>query len=151
MTTREFISKTYNTPATRERNCSSVFTDYQGVVYSYGYHYPLAFNVRGMDFINTAGYSNTTAKHINWAFQALPADAISVQLHRDEARVIAGGVASDHEKLEAIKNALTRELDILKAQMLAKKRKDTMIYRNLKQNFDRVFDAWTTVITNGGY
>lgn len=57
-----------------DRQCSSV-SYWGGVLYSYGHHYPLMFYVQARDgnrvlFVNTSGYSNTTAKHINWAFSA---------------------------------------------------------------------------------
>lgn len=68
MTTADFIAKTFNTTNDKwgrygyERRCSSVFTDRDGNVYSYGYHYPLLFTIGGLTFINTTGYSSTTAK-----------------------------------------------------------------------------------------
>lgn len=39
-----------------------------GVLYSYGLHYPLLFVVKGKKFVNTKWYSNTTAKHIRTAY-----------------------------------------------------------------------------------
>lgn len=38
-----------------------------GVLYSYSYHYPLLFKVKGELFVNNTGYSVTTAKHIGYA------------------------------------------------------------------------------------
>ena len=58
-----------------DKRCSSVIFS-SGVLYSYGYHYPLMWTVDSRDgrgtvlFVNTRGYSVTTAKHINWAFRA---------------------------------------------------------------------------------
>ena len=138
MTTAEFIAKTYNTTATRERRCSSVFTDYQGTVYSYGYHYPLAFRVAGLDFINEQGYSNTTAKHIAWARQALGYQYHGVKLWREDARVIADSYATDEQKLAVIKRALYREHASLIEQMANKKRKNTQVYEHLMNEAARV-------------
>lgn len=53
----------------KSSQCSSVGY-WGGVLYSYGSHYPLMFKVNDVLFINTSGYSNTTAKHINWAWSA---------------------------------------------------------------------------------
>lgn len=140
MTTRDFIAKTYNTTAARERRCSSVFTDYQGTVYSYGYHYPLAFNINGLDFVNTRGYSNTTAKHISWAQRALNYEHVSVEINRDDAQVIISSYASDSEKLDIVRAALQRQASDLMAQMQSKKRRDTWVYKNLEGNLAIVLD-----------
>lgn len=138
MTTAEFIKKTYNTTNEKwgkhgyDRWCSSVRTDKHGNVYSYGSHYPLAFHVAGLDFVNDAGYSSTTSKHIGWAKQAIGYNNYtSVKLWREEARVIADEYATEQQKLEAIKTALKREYDDWKEQVESKKRKDTQIYEYL--------------------
>lgn len=67
MTSAEFISKNFGVASTKDRKCSSVFADNDGNIYSYGYHYPLLFKIGDLTFRNNTGYSNTTAKHINWA------------------------------------------------------------------------------------
>lgn len=151
MTTREFIQKTYNTTNERwgthgyDRWCSSVKTDKNGTVYSYGSHYPLAFRVNYMDFINTSGYSNTTAKHINWAWQAVGYDAIGVKLWREDAQVIASDYTTEDQKIQAIKNALRREILSLKEQMQAKKRKNTQVYAHLEYQLEQVQQSWNKV------
>lgn len=136
MTTRDFIARTYNTEATRERHCSSVFTDYSGQVYSYGYHYPLAFNLKGLDFVNTQGYSNTTAKHISWAWAAVGYHANSVKLWREDAQVIAGSYHTEDEKIAAVHRALERELLGLRQEMDGKKRKDTRVFAQLEARYN---------------
>lgn len=136
MTTKDFIGKTYNTTSTRERWCSSVFTDYEGTVYSYGYHYPLAFHVKGLDFINTRGYSNTTARHILWAKQALDYQYIGVELERHD--VDSMRYASDDDKLAIILEALKRQEAELKDEMSSKTRKDTQVYRSLQDREDTI-------------
>lgn len=138
MTTQEFIEKTYNTTSTRERRCSSVFTDNDGTVYSYGYHYPLAFKVAGLDFVNTAGYSATTGKHITWAWRAVGYNAIGVELWREEARVIAASYSTEVEKLEAIKTALERQEHELRSEMGTKKRTNTHVYAYLTRRYNKV-------------
>lgn len=146
MTTRDFIRKTYNTTSDKERQCSSVFTDNIGTVYSYGYHYPLAFRVAGRDFVNTAGYSNTTAKHINWAWQAVGYHAISVELNRDDARVISDSCSLKHEKLETIRQAIVRKHTEVTDQMLAKKRKDTWVYSDLQRQASELANSLAKVM-----
>jgi hypothetical protein len=138
MTTQEFISKTYNVPATRERKCSSVFTDYEGVVYSYGYHYPLAFHLKGLDFVNVRGYSSTTAKHICWAKQAMNYEYIGVKLSSDDVFRFTRGYATDEQKLHTIKKALAREWDSISEQLRSKKRTDTQVYADLAKQLNQV-------------
>lgn len=152
MTTAEFIKKTYNTKNEKwgkhgyDRWCSSVKTDKHGTVYSYGSHYPLAFHVAGLDFVNDAGYSSSTSKHILWAKQAIGySNHISVKLWREEARVIADEYATEQQKLEAIKTALRRELLDIKQQMQAKKRKNTQVYAHLEYQLEQVQGYWNRV------
>lgn len=134
MTTAEFIKKTYNTTSTRERRCSSVFTDEDGVVYSYGYHYPLLFKVEGLDILNVNGYSNTTAKHINWARQAV-SNPVEVELRGARLPLT----------LKDIQVKLGAQLTELKAQLDSKKRKDTQVYAQLEWQFNRVLANYNRV------
>lgn len=151
MTTAEFIKKTYNTTNDKwtkegyDRRCSSVLTSRIGVVFSYGYHYPLAFHVAGLDFINEAGYSNTTSKHIGWARAALNYNYVGVKLNREEAVVIGNEYITDDNKLEAIKRALERELKNITDTILTKKRKDTQVYKNLEYEQARVMHELSKV------
>lgn len=133
MTSSDFIAKTYNTTSDKDRRCSSVFTDYNGTVYSYGHHYPLAFHINGLDYINEAGYSSTTSKHIAWARRALGYSSyIGVKLWRDEAQTIASSWATQEQKLKAIKVALYRQHSEILEQLASKKRTNTWIYANLQ-------------------
>lgn len=125
MTTQDFIAKTYGTTSDRERRCSSVFADYRGNVYSYGYHYPLVFNVDGLDFVNCTGYSSTTAKHIAWAKRAVP-NAIEVWL---PPRTFFDG-AVDYNLDDMISALHSEERDIVR-RMRATKRKNTAKYQAL--------------------
>lgn len=134
MTTRDFIARTYNTTATRDRQCSSVFTDYDGNVYSYGYHYPLLFNIGGLDFINVQGYSSTTARHIHWARQAEPY-AIEVELRGARLPLT----------LDDIEAKLGARVVELKQQLDSKKRKNTQVYASLEHEFNKVLANYHTV------
>lgn len=134
MTTAQFIARTYDTEATRERFCSSVFTDYEGNVYSYGYHYPLLFKVEGLDILNVNGYSNTTAKHINWARQAV-SNPIEVELRGARLPLT----------LKDIQVKLGSQLVELKDQMDSKKRKDTQVYKQLEWRYARVAENYNRV------
>lgn len=145
MTTQDFITKTYNTASDNDRQCSSVFTDRKGTVYSYGYHYPLAFNVAGLDFVNDSGYSSTTSKHICWAWRAVPSGAIGVPLWRPEAQVISSSYDSDHGKLQAILTALKRKRDTLATERDSKKRTDTWVYSSLQHQIDILNTSINTV------
>ena len=144
MTTRDFIAKTYNTTATRERFCSSVFTDYDGNVYSYGYHYPLAFHVAGLDFVNNQGYSSSTSKHIGWAQSAIGyGNYINVKLWREDSQALK--YATDQEKLDVIVTALERELASVQKEMSEKVRKDTRVYSHLKDQEDYICNSLNKV------
>lgn len=136
MTTREFIERTYNTESTKERRCSSVFTDHHGQVYSYGLHYPLAFNVKSLDLVNVRGYSSTTSKHIRWARRAL-GNAIDVNISHADARVISSFYATPDDKLHVILKALELEIKGLIELRDSKKRKDTAVYYAIENGLAR--------------
>lgn len=136
-TTKEFIKKNYNVPSTRERRCSSVFADNKGNIYSYGWHYPLLFEVDGLNFINTMGYSNTTARHISWAWSAMDySGVIPVDLPRGTSARVT---------LAEIKDILTKQLKEVTDEMVAKKRKDTSVYGYLIYRAERISKSLTQV------
>lgn len=121
MTTREFIAQALN--GTTKRDIVSSVLRHGDTVYSYGSHYPLARVIRGKVFVNSAGYSNTTSKHICWAREAasdLGLEAISVPL-----------TSGDGLDVQGIIRSATREHKRLKDIMAAKKRKNTMVYDRL--------------------
>ena len=146
MTTAQFIYNTYATRATSERRCSSVITDTEGTVYSYGYHYPLLIRVGEFDVLNTRGYSNTTAKHIHWARHAVSKDVIEAKLSRDEGNTVSNRHATTDQQLEALEGALARELKEIMDEMEKKPRKDTQVYRNLQAEHDRVYNSLKRVM-----
>lgn len=143
MTTREFIAKTINTSSDKLRTCSSVFTDYNGVVYSYGYHYPLAVIIDGVGYVNNRGYSNTTAKHINWAFSAL----------RDQGYTALGvpllPVNSPLGRREFDKHSIeisaSAELARLIELAASKKRQDTWVYKDIQRQIENIKEVLATV------
>ena len=67
MRTEDFIAKNRLASDGISRTCASVCSDGHGNIYSYGYHYPLLVKVGNAHFVNDAGYSATTAKHIAYA------------------------------------------------------------------------------------
>lgn len=140
MTTRDFIARWHGVKDGTERWCSSVFKNGRGDIFSYGYHYPLLFEVAGQWFINDAGYSNTTARHIYWAKQALGYSATPVKLNGSQARVIANN-NSTTDKLTAVRQALHEEHGQLRRDMLSKKRRDTKVYAHLRAELARVTKA----------
>lgn len=68
MKTKDFIAKWYGVADGEEKRCSSVFKNGKGNIYSYGYHYPLLFDIAGITFRNVKGYSTSTANHISWCW-----------------------------------------------------------------------------------
>lgn len=126
MTTRGFIEKVYATPSDHERRCSSVWADYRGNVYSYGRHYPLAFQVGGLDFVNCSGYSNTTSRHIGWAQQALGYDCIEVCLPHNRTWY------PEDLTLEDMLKYLNLEHEDILRRMSEKKRHDTQVFKALE-------------------
>lgn len=139
MTTREFIARNFGVPQDKVRWCSSVCVDERGYIYSYGAHYPLAFSIAGLTFINTQGYSNTTARHISWAMQEI--DAIQVKLDRDSAIIVSGSYYNAKEKIDKILRCLHIELGRVQDVMSTKKRKDTFVYQDLLAQEERLTTA----------
>lgn len=68
--------------------CGNVFFE-NGIIYSYGYHFPIAKHVEGKNAIlmTTRGYSNTTAKHISKVRQSIPS-YVSVTYCHNPANLI---------------------------------------------------------------
>lgn len=129
MTSREFIEKALR-DTTKKTWCSSVTShkDLGGgiTVYSYGWHYPLVKIINGYAFVNDKGYSNTTAKHINWAFSA--ASNIVGWHNVFHAPLFDGGSLNKRDIIAGAEKELAR----LRAEMAGKKRQDTRVFDWLK-------------------
>lgn len=145
MTTRDFIANNLGYTPSKETWCSSVLQDTSGNFYSYGYHYPLLFKVAGHWFVNTRGYSNTTAKHINWAWSAVDYNATAVELNREDARVISSSWASDTDKLNVLARATAEMVARATEERDSKKRKDTQVYAHLTDVLGRARASQTAV------
>lgn len=148
MTTREFINKNIGVPSPKDRQCSSVFADRSGNLYSYGYHYPLLFKVGNKLFRNVTGYSNSTAKHINWAGDnnaidvclsgcnqyswrnSENADKVPNLLYLRGYGDINGDL--DQKLMQAIIADLKAEIADILERMNSKKRHDTQVYKMLE-------------------
>lgn len=87
MTTQEWIYNKIGYQQSEWKYFASVAVDPDGVVYSYGSHYPLAVIIDGRGYVNRRGYSATTAKHIGWAYSAL-ADRLGPVARRDQRRTL---------------------------------------------------------------
>lgn len=153
MTTQEFIKRQFGNSDGKDKSLSSVWKSGEGNIYSYGRHYPLLFTIDGVDFVNSTGYSNTTAKHINWAKAASNYTAIEVWLDGCNLYTWNNPENSDKvpsllrlaeygmtpEILKALKKAilrdLTNEIADIRDRMDAKTRKDTKIYASLVDEF----------------
>lgn len=129
MKTSTFIQSVVGKSQDRERTCSSVLVDNQGIVYSYGYHYPLATIIDGLGIVNDRGYSSSTGKHIGWANAAL---AERVGYDRLLRIPLIGNLFTIDKLIESARVELNRLRDI----MTTKKRKDTYVYQNLKRQAD---------------
>lgn len=143
MRTRDFLA--INIGAEREKSFSSVFVDSHGVAYSYGYHYPLAAIIDGVGFVNTRGYSITTAKHIAWAYSALQSrinSVYGVPMRNGESMT-----------LEGVRAAALVELAHLEQVMSTKKRHDTFIYQDLERqsaNMSEILSVTADSALSGG-
>lgn len=141
MKTQDFIAREFGNNDGRIKNCSSVVKDVDGNIYSYGSHYPLVFKVFGVTFINTAGYSTTTARHILWARRAVY-DPIEIKLPRNfrlgNHKVAYGD--NTPLALEYFKTVLVDQAVELQMQILKKKRKDTLIYKGMEHELNRLQD-----------
>lgn len=123
MRTVEWIAKNAGKADGRIKQFNSVVKDENGVIYSYGWHYPLLFKVKGLWFVNNAGYSVTTSRHISWAHQAVEYKAYKV--------IVPGEHRYGIEGAEQVENWLADEMTELILEMSKKKRKNTGVYQNL--------------------
>lgn len=153
MQTRDFIQNNiprlgWRNSDGKARRCSSVIYD-DGVIYSYGSHYPMLFKIDPVDsqsrypipgdpgvlFINTSGWSVSTARQIRWCWQAVTCAgqrAFSVKIPRrysypletrhvityltDELEAIALRFYGLHKNAHALESALiSRSQQIVEA------------------------------------
>lgn len=153
MTTQEYISRNFGLPSNQHKYFASIAKDINGNIYSYGNHYPLLFKVGNKVFRNTAGYSNSTAKHINWAGGH---GAIDVELqgcnqytwnNQENSNKVPYllnlakyGMSKKLERalLKAVLNSLEAQKQQLEEDMASKKRKDTRIYAVMQEQLNRV-------------
>jgi hypothetical protein len=145
MTSQDFIEREFQNADGREKTHSSIYKDGNGQIYSYGTHYPLLFTVEGRTFVNTAGYSNTTAKHISWAWSAVNYDAVAVELDYNARGVIASSYAPESEKLSEVVRCLRKKRQSIVNEMTSKKRQDTQVYKWLEHDLNKVCSSLATV------
>jgi len=63
----DWIRKYYCSDDLERYNSNKSLLSLSGDIYNYGDHYPLMFEFREFDIINTQGFGVTTARHINLA------------------------------------------------------------------------------------
>lgn len=147
MTTKDFIVKNYG-GTKGSKYFQSVMLDRYGNIYSYGVHYPLLFKVHGKDYINVAGYSNTTSKHIGWAWQAareLSIDPIAVEA--DEAVGKSLYMATDEDIIEQhLIYSMAKQINDIADEMMTKKRKNTAVYGHLEYRYNKAVYALERVM-----
>lgn len=122
MTTREFITARFYLN-TNKQSCSSVTSDSKGNIYSYGYHYPLLFELNGKNIRNVRGYSSTTQRHILWS-----RDVDAIDIHAPAYYRLSDGI-------EPLIKSQTEYVQGLKKQLDSKKRKDTQVYHSLYNEY----------------
>jgi len=127
MTNYDYVQANAFKPDTRHGN---LFTDGNGTMYSYGFHYPLLFEVNGLKFINTAGYSNTTAKHISHA-RSLAQHEVHIPYNNSDISPLA------------IQKALANERAYILDEIEAIKRKNTKKEARLQQRVNEIEQALT--------
>lgn len=134
MTTREFINNNYGYQPSKVTYCSSVMQDTRGNFYSYGYHYPLLFKLDGKTIRNVRGYSNTTAKHINWTRDIYAIDIEVPSTFR------LNSYDSEQELINQLAKGQKEYINSIVKQMDAKKRKDTQVYEYLDRDLRRAVE-----------
>lgn len=122
MTTRDFITARFYLNTSRT-SCSSVMSDSQGNIYSYGYHYPLLFTLNGKNIRNVRGYSSTTGRHILWS-----RDVDAIDIHAPAGYRLSDGI-------QPLIDSQTKYVQSLKSEMDAKVRKNTQVYEYLKARY----------------
>lgn len=133
MKTSSFIEKQAAKIMRGERGngkCSSVFAD-NDCIYSYGYHYPLLFKVTkpngdAIMIVNRRGYSSSTDRHVRWCWRV---SGVSVEL-----------IGRDRDYINVV-NSVEVELQGIRNEMAAKKRKDTSVFKALQWRESRAINA----------
>ena len=128
MKSKDLLKEAFK-PRTKEKSVASLFIDTDGTTYSYGLHYPLLFEVNGLKFRNTQGYSSTTGKHISYA--GIYAD-YDVKLTGSKR----GKPTADY-----VLECLKKEHEQLLAEEQNTKRKNTQKYEYLISDIGKVQSA----------
>lgn len=139
MTTQQFLINNLGRTAYDKRWCSSVMVDYQGIAYSYGYHYPLARIINGQAYINTRGYSMTTSRHIWWAKSAAASLVGWNNVH--DVDLISGGSLNERDIILSLERTIAQLTDT----MATKKRQDTHVYQDLTNQRDSAIKAMAAI------
>lgn len=139
MKTQTFIENNIGKKPSEEKWCSSVYQDTEGNFYSFGYHYPLLFKVKNHWFVNTTGYSNSTAKHINWAWA-------SIGYHK----AIGVNLITAHTDINSILKSLRVERHVKQSE-IAKGREGSNIQQSRHEELIRINNKIESVknIING--
>ncbi len=127
MTNSEYIQANAYKPNTKHGN---LFTDGNGIMYSYGHHYPLLFEVNGLKFVNVMGYSSTTARHISHA-RSLAQHEVNIPYDDNDISPLA------------IQRALVDERAYILGQIKAIKRRNTKKEARLQQRVNEIEQALT--------
>lgn len=127
MTNQEFIQ------SDKVGSFQNLRRDEDGTLYSYGSHYPLKWEIDGVTFRNTSGYSVTTSKHIGYT----QADH-DVELHYSDH---TSGKPTRKQTLDA----LQKEFTALAEEMNSKKRTDTQVYQRLSDRYYEIAKAMRAI------
>lgn len=135
MTTLDWMTKQYSKPGD-VKYFGSIMRDNRGNLYSYGSHYPLLFKAGDLNIVNTASYSVSTTRHSSWAMSVVGySNYVGIDLPRD-FRLYTW--QSDDKLLKELHVALIQQRQAKQAEMDAKKRKDTNVYRWLEYGMSKI-------------
>ncbi len=114
------VAENWRDQTGKAKNGSSMY--YEGkTIYSYGYHFPMAYitdsTFQGKDIIlqNSNGYSNSTAKHLNHMRGQCYDDAVITISTELLKKFIDAMKYSDYDKLPALKKEAKAEIEARKA------------------------------------
>ena len=76
MTNEQVINAWVQNPDFAGKNGNGTIYSFDGIIYSYGRHFPMAAEQSGKIYLNTAKYSSTTSRHMSILRRKLAAAGI---------------------------------------------------------------------------
>ena len=118
--TIEQVCKAYINGVEMSTPNGSLFTAYshsnkQWELFSYGYHFPLAWKLNGVQFVDRRSYSNSTSKHQRYIMHALgyinfiSLDIPNIKDIFNRPNALKAGLVAEIEGLQLTHDALKRK------------------------------------------